>query len=328
MNHPIEDKAREWFDLYIVKPFVSIGVADVVDILVVTILFYLIYLFTKERRAGKLVFGFATVALLAFLSDLFEMKATFSIFSTIATNIILVLFIIFQSEIRDMLDKIGTSVTNIRALRRSSGSVETKTIHAVVEAACRIAQNESDGALIVIERTTGLKDWEESGGVTLDAEISPELLTNIFVNKSPLHDGAVLIRNGRIVTAGCKLRLTSNQDAVKGLGTRHRAAVGISEDTDCIAVVVSEERHTISVANNGLLKRDYNPGGLKTLQTDEGLKSVQKKLTADLFLMLTSTNPAAVKGADGHKSAASVTADSKKNAEDGRDGGHDETVQS
>ena len=162
-----------------------------------------------------------------------------------------------------------------------------------MEAACQIAQQEKDGALIILEGSTRLGEFEKSG-IALDARVSSSLLTNIFVDRSPLHDGAVIIRGDRIVAAGCKLPLSTTDKTGLRLGTRHRAALGITELSDCVVVVVSEERHVISVANNGCLKRDYNKS-----MTDfaTGEKEIQNRLRADLFLLMTgSADPTADTG--------------------------------
>jgi hypothetical protein len=147
-----------------------------------------------------------------------------------------------------------------------------------------IAQTNKDGALIVIERSTPLGDFVNRGH-KLDAEVSAGLLRNIFVDATPLHDGAVIIRKNRIAAACCELPLTSNEEVVRGVGSRHRAAVGISEVSDCVVVVVSEQRHAISIANNGFLKRNYNQRA-DDFQNEARAKSIQKALRKDLTRLL------------------------------------------
>ena len=182
---------------------------------------------------------------------------------------------------------------DLRSGGRSGHAALTNTINEVVEAACQIAQQEKDGALIILEGSTRLGEFEKSG-IALDARVSSSLLTNIFVDRSPLHDGAVIIRGDRIVAAGCKLPLSTTDKTGLRLGTRHRAALGITELSDCVVVVVSEERHVISVANNGCLKRDYNKS-MADFATGE--KEIQNRLRADLFLLMTgSADPTADTG--------------------------------
>ena len=146
---------------------------------------------------------------------------------------------------------------------------------------------EKDGALIVHERTTPLGDYADKGHL-LDANVTANLLRNIFVDRSPLHDGAVIIRSNRIAAAGSKLPLPVNEDVVRGMGTRHRAAVGITEVSDCVVVVVSEEKHVISIANNGFIKRDYNRSAAD-FQNEATYKSIQNALRNDLFRLLAGT---------------------------------------
>ena len=222
-----------------------------------------------------------------------DLRAAHWLLSAVASFGVIVLVVIFQPEIRDALDKLGSTVFDLRSGGRSGHAALTNTINEVVEAACQIAQQEKDGALIILEGSTRLGEFEKSG-IALDARVSSSLLTNIFVDRSPLHDGAVIIRGDRIVAAGCKLPLSTTDKTGLRLGTRHRAALGITELSDCVVVVVSEERHVISVANNGCLKRDYNKS-----MTDfaTGEKEIQNRLRADLFLLMTgSADPTADTG--------------------------------
>lgn len=270
---------------YIWTPILSMGWKDIVDILLLTVLLYGAYCFGRVRRAGKLFFGLVVVLGLYVLTDILELHTTNRILSGIVSFGIVVLVVIFQPEIRDGLTKIGTMVMDLRSGNGKKHADVAYIVSEVAEAACCIAQNEHDGALIVLERNTGLKEYVEKGD-KLDAEVTAKLLTNIFVDRSPLHDGAVIIRDGRVAAACCKLRLSSNEEVAAGLGTRHRAALGITEDSDCVVVVVSEERHIISIANNGLLKRDYNRGA-EDLRDKENQKIVQNQLRQDLFLLMT-----------------------------------------
>ena len=275
------------WEQYIVYPINRFNMpVDLLDILLLTILFYWAYTFAKGRRAGKLVIGVVLVMLAYMLSDVIGLNVFHRIIAAVASVGVIIVVIIFQPELRDVLEKLGSAPFGFRAVGAKEQSEVTNTINAVIDAAILVAQEESDGALIVIERTTKLGDYIDKGQ-KLDAEVSVALLRNIFVNRSPLHDGAVVISENRIAAAGCKLPLTNNEEDMKGLGTRHRAAVGITEYcNDCVVVVVSEERHRISVANGGVIKLDYNKN-VADLKAEESVKVIRNTLRQDLFHMLT-----------------------------------------
>ena len=258
---------------------------DLFDILLLTALFYWVYSFIKTRRAGKLAIGIALVLVTYAVSDILNLRAVHQIIAGVTSFGILIVIIIFQPELRDVLEKIGSTPFGFRTMGSREQAELTNTINAVVDAAIQIAMENEDGALIVIEGTTKLGDYIDKGQ-KLDAAVSTALLRNIFVNRSALHDGAVVISGNRVAAAGCKLPLTTNEDSVRGLGTRHRAAVGITEYcNDCVVVVVSEERHIISIANNGVLKRDYNRG-VSELRDEERGKEIQNALRKDLFHLI------------------------------------------
>lgn len=279
-----------FLNAHIWEPITGMTWKDGVDILLLAVLLYFLYSFVSGRRAGKLLFGLATIVVLYILTGWMELRAAHWLLSSVASFGVIVLAVIFQPELRDALDKLGSTVIDLRVGNRNGNAAAVKTINEVVEAACQIAQQEKDGALIVIEGSTRLGEFEKSG-VALDAVASSALLTNIFVDRSPLHDGAVIIRGDRIVAAGCKLSLTSTERPGLRMGTRHRAALGVSELSDCVVVVVSEERHVISVVNNGCLKRDYNKS-MADFATGE--KDIQNRLRADLYLLVTgSADPTA-----------------------------------
>ncbi len=271
---------------YILEPIRNFSVSDALDILILTAILYGIYMFVKGRRAAKLAMGLVFILAFYALSDIFQFRAVYQLLSGIAPFGIVLLAVIFQPEIRDALEKLGSSPFGfLLGGNDQDRSTLIHTISEVVEAVCQIAQSEEDGALIVIECSTPLGEYATKAHM-LDAQVSSSLLANIFVNRSPMHDGAVLIRNNRVVAAGCKLPLTTNEDVARGMGTRHRAAIGVSEVSDCVVVVVSEEKHIISVANSGFLKRDYNRNAAD-LRNEESLKLIQNSLRQDLFLLLT-----------------------------------------
>ncbi len=269
---------------FIWLPFTRFGWNDVLDIALLAVLLYSIYHFFRGRRAGKFAIGLALIFLLYAFSGLFQLRALHRIMAGIAPFSVILLAIIFQNELRTVLEKLGNSPLGIFSVSDPERLKLAETINAVVDAACRIAMNDKDGALIVIERNTKLGEHIDKG-CRLDAEVSSSLLTNIFIDRSPLHDGAVIISNNRIAAAGSKLPLSLNDEAVKGLGTRHSAAVGISEQSDCVVVVVSEERHMISIASNGKLKRDYHRSR-EDLFNEDARKRIQSELRGDIAFLI------------------------------------------
>ena len=233
---------------YIIDPVLNFSFpGDLLDIVMLTALFYWVYSFIKNRRAGKLAIGVVLVLVAYGVSDILNMEAFHNIITAVVSVGIVIIVIIFQPELRDVLEKIGSTLFGLRALGEKEQADLINTINAVVDMAIDIAREDNKGALVVIEGTTKLGDYIDKG-LKLDAAVSSDLLNNIFVDSTPLHDGAVIISDNRIAAAGCKLPLTSNEEDLKHLGTRHRAAVGITEYcNDCVVVVVSEERHRISV---------------------------------------------------------------------------------
>ena len=271
------------WETYILYPISNFSFGDALDILFLTVLMYGIVLFLSERRAGKLAVGLIFIVLLYAFSGLTGMRAVYQLMSWITPFFIILLAVIFQPEIRDGLERLGDKPFGLFIHNRDYADT-AKVISEVVDAACHIAQTNKDGALIVIERSTPLGDFVNRGH-KLDAEVSSGLLRNIFVDGTPLHDGAVIIRNNRVAAACCELPLTSNEEVVRGVGSRHRAAVGITEVSDCVVVVVSEQRHVISIANNGYLKRNYNQKA-EEFQNEARAKSIQKALRKDLTRLL------------------------------------------
>ena len=196
---------------------------------------------------------------------------------------LIALVIMFQPELRRMLEKLGgKSLREILSMKEQQREIDRVISQTV--AACEIMSKERTGVLIVFERSASTIDYQKTGTV-LDAEVSSELLRNLFFTKASLHDGAVIIRNERIAAAGCVLPLTQNRNISSDLGTRHRAAIGMSEATDAVVVIVSEETGTISVAIGGMLKRHLAPQTLEKLllnelapKTDEKTRNPLKKL--------------------------------------------------
>jgi diadenylate cyclase len=242
----------------------EISVVDILDIAVLALLLYLVFQFLRDRRAGKLMMGLGIFAAVLIISSLLNMYAVKYILQNFYQIGFIAVVIVFQPELRAALEKIGNSpITSFKGLVTDTSEIESVTsdIDAICEAVGDMSRTKT-GALIVIERKTKLGEYMKTG-VSINAEISPFLLRNIFFNKAPLHDGAVIIRNHHICAASCFLPLSTADDIVKELGTRHRAAIGLSETSDAIVIVVSEETGTISVAIDGTLKRNYNYNSLK-----------------------------------------------------------------
>lgn len=243
--------------------FVNFHPTDVVDILLLASILFVAFRFFKSRKAGVLLVGVLLIIVLTAVTYIFNLDATYFIFSSILDIGVLALIILFQPEIRDALEKVGSgSVFGIMSLGDQRNKLNSKAINEVCTAVSELSRSKT-GALIVFSRTTKLDEIIETGTV-LNADINALLIRNIFVNKAPLHDGAVIIDNGCITAAMCLLPLSRRNDVDSELGTRHRAALGMSESSDAVIVVVSEETGTISVAHDCTLTRDYTVESLRT----------------------------------------------------------------
>ena len=240
----------------------NMSIWSILDIIVVSIIFYKGYVLIKETRAEQLLKGIVLILILIPISYLLRLDMLYFILSKTITIGVLTIIIIFQPEIRRALEHIGRS-----AFEDIHGFQDEETLNRVateiVLAVDSLASTKT-GALIAIEQGTGLGEVIQNGTI-LDAKVSGALLENIFVVNTPLHDGATIIRNDRIVASGCVLPLTTNIDINKKLGTRHRAAIGLSENSDALIIVVSEETGTISLAVNGRLTRNYDKDKLKSV---------------------------------------------------------------
>ena len=245
----------------------NIGFTDILDILVVTVVIY--YLIGKLRatNAFRVVKGIFVILIVTFLTGIFQLNSVNFVLNKILELGFIALVIVFQPELRRLLEKVGSKrISEILGSRDKRTETET-TIESVVNA-CEILSRDRIGALIVFERDTLLGNYLKSGTV-LDAEVSSQLLRSIFYPKTALHDGAVILRQGKVAAAGCVLPLTENNHISSELGTRHRAGIGMSEASDAIVVIVSEETGTISLAKGGMLKRHLSPPMLeKSLRSD------------------------------------------------------------
>ena len=241
-------------------------VVIILDILIVIFLAYKLLRIVKDSRAWQLVKGICFLIIATALSELLNFK----VLNYILTNVVMewgviLLIIIFQPEIRRALEQLGGTnrFTRFFGFDKDIIAKTKEDIYKVVIAVYELAKNKT-GALIVIERDIQIKDIIATG-IPMDSEVSPQLLVNIFVPKTPLHDGAVVISNNKIAAAACMLPLASDKDIAKELGTRHRAGIGISKESDSIAIIVSEETGKVSVAKDGTLIADVREDVLKKI---------------------------------------------------------------
>jgi len=218
---------------------------DIVDILVVAFIIHQLISIIRGTRSVQMVVGLIILTIVYFLAKILDLSTLMWMLQNFLSSILLIVIIVFQQDIRRALTQVGKT-----PFQRDM-DVGDKDIDEIIRTALYLAKRRI-GALIVIERETGLRDFVESG-VELDAKLTRELLISIFMPVSPLHDGGVIVSNARIRTAGCILPLTQNPYINKRYGTRHRAAIGLSEETDAVIVVVSEETQEISVVRNGAL---------------------------------------------------------------------------
>lgn len=255
---------------------IEITWTDLVEIIILAFLIYHIMLWIKTTRAWTLVKGFSVIMVFLIAAVLFEMDTILWIAGKIFDIGILAIVIVFQPELRRALEQLGQKniIADILAIENSKEDefFTSKTIDAIVRACVEMSKTKT-GALIVIENNVPLGEYERTG-IGLDAQISSQLLLNIFEHNTPLHDGAILVRSNRVIAATCYLPLSDNMELSKELGTRHRAAVGISEVSDALTIVVSEETGIISITQNSEIKRNISADELK-----ECLQALQNKAT-------------------------------------------------
>lgn len=253
-------------DFFSKIPSLKFGITDFLDICFVAFVLYNGIKLIRETRAFQLVKGLLLLGLGYVIIDQVGMQATSYIFRFVFQNIFIILIILFQQEIRQVFESVGKSrFTGISFLLKGNSSQMTETVsHAIIEIA-KAVQRMSDsktGSLIVMEKDMLLGDVIKTG-TSVDANVSHELVGNIFFPNSPLHDGAAVVRNGRLLCAGCVLPLTKNEEISSDLGTRHRAALGMSEQSDAMVIVTSEETGIISVAFKGVLMRNITESELR-----------------------------------------------------------------
>lgn len=231
---------------------------DVIDIAVVAFLFYKLFMLVKGTRASQMFAGLIVLVIASLAAQWFQLNALNWIISSLKTVWVIAFVIIFQPELRKGLALIGQNRLFGTFIRVQEFGVLGEILKAVEQ-----MSEEKKGALIVIERDIGLRNYEETG-TPLNAKVTSELLLTLFTPLSPLHDGAVIIRGEEAVAAGCLLPLSENPRLPADLGTRHRAAIGLSEETDSVVIVVSEETGGISIASRGALKRRLDKGSLRS----------------------------------------------------------------
>ena len=248
--------------------FRTIQIRDIVDILAIAVLIFGLFKLIRETRAVQLLKGILLLLVLYFISSLCGRTMLSSLLQTFFEASVVIIVIIFQPELRKLLEQMGRNNTykkyiNIFSKHRKSDEWKKAVKKSIVDAAdtSLLFSRSRTGALLVFEREIMLSDIASTGTI-IDAETSVALFGNIFFNKAPLHDGASIIRDGKLYAAGCILPLTDNKNVDINLGTRHRAALGISEQSDAVVLVVSEETGVISLAVNGVLLRDFTRDSL------------------------------------------------------------------
>lgn len=250
------DRIVKFLQHYVAEPFMGIGARDVVDILLLAALLFVLYRYARTRRAGRVLVGLAVVVILGALVSLTRLTALGYVVRLFASAFAFCFVLIFQPEIRTGLEKLGNSrlaAPLSDTLPRRQYPAAKQVTAETVDAVCRMS-NTCTGALIVFEGLTKLGNYTESGKI-VDARVTSHLLQNIFYDKAPLHDGAVIIRDMRIYAASCVLPSTASGMDFGSMGTRHRAAVGVTEVSDALVIVVSEQTGIVSVAQDGKLLR-------------------------------------------------------------------------
>lgn len=270
------NSVNQFLEKYVSKiSLPSIGIIDIIEILIISVFIYQFMIWIKQTRAYTLLKGIMVVLCFVIVIYIFHMNTLIWIINNVATVMLTALVIIFQPELRKILEQLGqkniiASVIPFESGKEVQARFTDKTVNEIVKACFDMGEVKT-GALIVIEQEVVLTEYERTG-ILLDSLITSQLLINIFEHNTPLHDGAVIVRGNRIVAATCYLPLSDNMELSKQLGTRHRAGVGISEVSDSFTIIVSEETGEVSTAMNGVLKRNITSAQLK-----EQLLHVQNK---------------------------------------------------
>lgn len=261
----------EAFFSNIPQSLLSIRLADILDILIVAYLFYKLSAFVRETRAGTLIKGIILLLIFSWLSNVLQLNTISYLLRNLMQFAFIAFVVVFQPELRHALEKVGRTKLSTLFSQEDNGGAEL--IAEEIASAAVAMSSRRIGALIVLERETKIGDILRTGA-DIDAKVSSELLINIFTPNTPLHDGAVIIRDNRIIAARCILPLTHNETLSREFGTRHRAALGLSESSDAAVIVVSEETGKISFTLNGNMSRNYTEDTLK--------KVILKVLSSDM----------------------------------------------
>lgn len=253
-----------WYDaIYpLIDLITHMKITDVLDIIIIAYLAYKLYELMKETRAEQLVKGILIIVVSLKLSEILNLRTFNWILKNAVTVGLMAIIVVFQPELRRVLEQLGRT-----KIFKKGSFLSTKNDIDVIDevvSACMSLSRQKIGALIIFERQTGINEIIQTG-TTLNADVSRQLLINIFIPNTPLHDGAVVIRKDSIMAAGCFLPLTENKTLNKELGTRHRAALGITERSDCLALTVSEETGYISISISGKLYRDLSEERLRNM---------------------------------------------------------------
>lgn len=256
---------------------------DIVDMLIIAILLYKILMFIRESSAAQVIKGIVGIIIATQILGLLQLKVSHFLFSSALQIGIIALIILFQPELRRMLDSVGRRRFSriFKKIDEQENALALRSIALLTEAAEKLSETRT-GALICIERQNRLGDIMKTGTL-VNADISVELLTNIFYDKAPLHDGALIVKDWRIAAAGCRLPLSENKSISRDLGMRHRAGLGLSEVTDSFVLIVSEETGGITVAEGGILKRNLTPAMLNSLLKLEFVSESPEKQSISRF---------------------------------------------
>ena len=257
-------------------PMIRLRIWDVADIAILSVLIYKLLWMLRKSSSGRVLRGILMLMLAMWISSAIPLTATSFLLNLVVEYGLLVLVILFQPELRRLLERVGSSRLGLVFTSAKANPMDLESAITETTAAYTDMSRDKVGALMVFERQNLLDDVIKTG-TALDCAVSSELLKNIFWNKAPLHDGAVIVREGRIVGAGCMLPLSGNVNLSRDLGMRHRAGIGMSEHSDAVVVIVSEETGSISAAVGGMLKRHLAPETLERLLRNELLSSQEEK---------------------------------------------------
>lgn len=274
----------EGFYQSLISQIALVRVTDIIDVIIISIIIYNALRFIRDTRAIQLLKGVVVLVVITQISQLIKLHTVNYLLSSAMQLGVVALIVVFQPELRRALEQVGrTSMGRWFNFEEHTENVEMEKIISEITSSCTAMSKSRIGALIVLEREIKIGDIIGTG-ITLNAEVSSELLINIFIPKTPLHDGAVIIRDNKIEAASCFLPLSQNPNVSKELGTRHRAGLGMSEESDAVVVIVSEETGGISIACGGELNVKLSPEALERELTKLfDVKKKDRKFTKNIF---------------------------------------------